>query len=63
MGGKKETIQHFEDALENCDNIISSYESMEIKQNDITSGKFQMSDGIDCTTNEFIDKYRYKPLI
>jgi hypothetical protein len=31
MGGKNETIQNFDEALNNCDNIISSYESMEIK--------------------------------
>ena len=35
MGGKNETIQHFDEALDNCDNIINSYESMEIKMNDI----------------------------
>jgi hypothetical protein len=51
MGGKDEARSHFDDCLENCENIIRSYEDMEIKHNDIISGKYNMSEGIDPTSD------------
>lgn len=54
---------HFDQCLYNCETIIKSYEEMEIKHSDITSGKFEFNDGVDITTDDFIDQYRFKPII
>lgn len=46
---------HFDECLYNCESIIKSYEDMEIKHNDHTSGKFELTGGKDVTSDEFID--------
>lgn len=56
-------ISHFDECRNNCESIMQSYESMEVKHNDVMSGKWQASGGQDITSDEFIDSYRFKPLI
>jgi hypothetical protein len=53
MGG--DAKPHFDECLYNCESIINSYSEMEMKHNDVTSGKFEESKGEDPTSNEFID--------
>ena len=44
-------LDHFEEALANCDSVIERYEEMELKHNDVQSGRFEYSGGVDPTSN------------
>ena len=61
MGG--DYLDHFQESLLNCESVIESYYEMEQKHQDVKSGRFEMSGGVDCTSNEFIDSQRYVPLL
>ena len=63
MGGKGEGRSHFDACLENCESIIASYEEMEVQHHDIASGRFTMSEGQDPTSDEYIDSFRFKPIV